>query len=166
MLQRSSIFALLLCALALSSLRPAAAKDSAAQAADRRAIVAAYTNSNAAMMRKDISRAASFLSPDFVYHSSKGSADRESYLKGLSLLTLLPQVRYTLAKTENMRIEWRGPDAVVYSDQITQLNGPGGVAYARTQFRDYWGKTSAGWQVRQAVELSGTMTVNGRVYHR
>ena len=166
MIQRFSLFALLLCALGLVSIRPAAAKDSAAQAANRAALVAAYTNSNAAMMRKDISRAASFLAPDFVYHSPRGSADRENYLKGLSLLTMMPQVRYTLAKTENMRIEWRGPDAVAYSDQITQLNGPGGVAYARTKFRDYWGKTSAGWQVRQAVELSGTMTVNGRVYRR
>ena len=164
MIQRFSIFALLLCALALA--RPVSAKESAAQAADRRAIVAAYTNSNAAMMRKDISRAASFLAPDFVYHSPKGSADRENYLRGLGLLTAMPQVRYTLARTENMRIEWRGPDAVVYSDQITQLNGPGGVAYARTKFRDYWGKTSAGWQVRQAVELSGTISINGRVYRR
>ena len=165
MLQRLSLFALLLCAL-LASSHAADAKDSAAQAAARKAIVAAYTNSNAAMMRKDMERAAYFLAPDFTYHSSKGSSDRAGYVKSLMLITVLPQVRYTLARTENMRIVWRGPDAIVYSDQITQLNGPGGVAYARTKFRDYWGKTSVGWQVRQAVELSGTITVNGRVYSR
>lgn len=164
---KSFKFLVLIFAFALSLSSAAHAKDTATQAANRKAIMAAYTNTNAALMRRDVERVISLCADDFVYYTkSRLAKDRAAYAQEMAISLSIPNVRYSLAKTDITKIVWRGPDAVVYSTQITQLKGPNGVVHVRTKFRDYWGKTSRGWQVRQAVELSGVTTLNGVVISR
>lgn len=167
MFQRFSLFALLLCALALNSNRAVHAKDSAAQAADRRAIVAAYARIDGARTRKSVDPIAPLIADDFRFYSiARLQQDRETYLRiqvnawniGRNIAKKDVPMRYD---TKITQWQWRGPDAIVWTTLSLKTTGAGAKTTGIVRSREYWGKTAKGWQVRQIVELSGSMTMNG-----
>lgn len=167
MFKRFSLLALLLCALSLGSSHAAHAKDSVAQAADRRAIVAAHNRFDQARTNKNIDPIASLVADDFLFYSiARLQQDRDTYLRiqvnawNISRRIAKKDVpmRYVTKVTQ---WQWRGPDAVVWTTLSLKATGSGAQVKGVVRSREYWGKTSKGWQVRQIVELSGSMTLGG-----
>ncbi len=167
MLKRSSFFALLVCALALSSSHAVHAKDSAAQSANRKVIVASYARLDQARTGKNIAPIASLLADDFRFYSiARLQQDRETYLR---IQVNAWNISRSIAKkdvpmrfdTKITQWQWRGPDAIVWTTLAFKTTGVGAQTSGLVRSREYWGKTSKGWQVRQVVELSGNMTMNG-----
>ena len=164
MLQRFSLFALLLCALAVGCGHTAHAKDSAAQSAGRRAIVAAQARLDRARQAQDIPTVMSYLADDFQFYSiARLVQDRETYGR---IQTNFAQ--FSRGKSSTLRIkttvnnwQWRGPDAVVWT---TTTLGAGSGQHSMSgmvRSREYWGKTARGWQLRQIVEHSAQLTIEG-----
>ena len=139
------------------------AKDSAAQAANRKHIVAAYAQMDWLAMKKDVSGMMKWLAPDFRLYASDGSSvDRAQYERMARTNIGRPGLKVALSKTTISKIEWRGPDAVVYSDSVMRMEGPNGNLIIYGKVRDYWGNAGKGWQMRQSVTLSGRITLNGK----
>ena len=164
MFQRFSVFILLLCALALNGSHVAHAKDSAAQAANRRAIVAAYARMDGAVLKKDITLLMSYIAPDFKYFNQRRVVSDRARFETMQRFVAQQNVRFTRSNTKITKWQWRGPDAIVWSTSRTRIVGPGGVVNASVQARDYWGKIGNRWLLRQSVELSGTSTLNGKPF--
>ena len=163
MLQRFSIFALLLCALALTSIRPAAAKDSAAQAADRRAIVAAYKEMDRLSLARDTDGVMAYIAPDYMgYTLSRGTANREQ-LYQLTWMVNHSDARLVSGATKVTKIQWRGPDAVVWVAAKSRATGPRGTIVASYTSRHYWGKPYKNWLLRQDVTLTRRAFQNGKL---
>ncbi len=167
MFQRFSLLALLICALILGSCGAAHAKDSAAQASDRRAIMASYARLDGARTGKNIDPIASIIADDFRFFSiARLQQDRETYLR---IQVNAWNISRNIAKKDipmryNTKItqwQWRGPDAIVWTTLSFKTTGSGAKTSGLVRSREYWGKTSKGWQVRQTVELSGSMTMGG-----
>ena len=164
-MKKLSFLASLLLAFALCWSAPARAKDSAAQTANRAAIIAAYERGDRALMKKDVATVVSMVAPDFHYYGTNGTVmDRAKWVQVESFLMRLPNVKFPRSETKITKWQWRGPDAVVWTSSVLQTTGPGGTSLARVQMRDYWGKTAQGWQVRQSVEISGVVRLNGQTY--
>ena len=164
---KSFNFVALLFVLALSLGSAAHAKDSASQATNRRAIVAIYARLDQARTRKNIDPIAPIIADDFRFYSiARLQQDRETYLRvqvnawniSRNIAKKDVPMRYD---TKITRWQWRGPDAIVWTTLTFASSGPGGKVSGLVRSREYWGKTSKGWQVRQIVELSGRMTMNG-----
>ena len=164
MFQRFSLFALLLCALTLGRGPVAHAKENAAQNAGRRAIVAAQARIDRARQDRDIPAIMSYLADDFQFFSiARLAQDRETYGR---IQTNFAQM--SRGKASSMRVkttvnnwQWRGPDAVVWTTTTLDAGrGPHSVS-GIVLSREYWGKTARGWQLRQIVEHSGQLTIDG-----
>lgn len=143
------------------------AKDSAAQAANRRAIVAAQSRLDGARTSKNIGVIMSYLADDFRFYSiARIQQDRETYGRvqvnswniGRSIAKRDVPMRFKTAVTQ---WQWRGPDAVVWTTQTFKTSSPRGEMSGLVRSREYWGKSAKGWQLRQIVELSARMTMNG-----
>ena len=167
MFQRFSLLALLLGVLALGSSHAAHAKDSVAQAADRQTIVAAHARIDRARTSKNIDPLAALVADDFRFYSIiRLQQDRETFLRiqvnawnvSRKIAKKDVPMRYTTKVTQ---FQWRGPDAIVWTTLRMKTTGPGAQVSGVVNSREYWGKTSKGWQLRQIVELSGSMTMNG-----
>ena len=159
--KRLSIFALLLCAL-LASSHGAHAKDSAAQSANRRAIVASYDKIERAFLNRDTRTFMSYFAPDFVAHSQNhGVFDRAAYERVMNLM-LASNVRVVSTSTVITKWQWRGPDAIVWVSSKNHLKGPRGNLVSWEDTRDYWGKIGGKWQLRQEVTIAYKSLLNGK----
>ena len=165
---KSFKFVALLWIFALSLSSAAHAKDSAAQAADRRAIVAARARLDQARTSKNIDLIASLVADDFRFYSiARLQQDRDTYLR---LQISAWNINRKIAKkdvpmrfvSKTTQWQWRGPDAILWTTLSLKTTGSGVQTSGLVRSREYWGKTSKGWQVRQIVELSGSMTINGQ----
>ena len=165
MLQRFSLFALLLCALTLGCGPSAHAKESAAQAAGRRAIVAAQARIDRARQNQDIPTIMSYIADDFQFYSiARLVQDRETYGRIQTNLARFSQGKassLSRVKTTVNNWQWRGPDAVVWTTTTFGAQGGDHRMSGIVRSREYWGKTARGWQLRQIVEHSGQLTIDG-----
>ncbi len=154
---------LMMLALALCWNSFAHAKDTAAQAANRRAIVAAYAQMDRALMNKDVASAMVPVADDYQgYDVTRASSGRAQMERELRLLTMRG-LQIPLSKTTVSKIQWRGPDAIVWCSSLVRLRGPGGTVEMSDTSREYWGKTARGWQIRQSVQLSARVVKDGNV---
>ena len=162
MLQRFSIFALLLCAL--NSSHAAHAKDSAAQISSRKAITASYAKMDGAVLKKDINTLMSYIAPDFQYFNQQRVVSDRARFGALQQFAARQNVRFTISKTNITKWQWRGPDAIVWTTSHNRIVGPGGVVNVSVQNREYWGKIGNRWLMRQSVELGASSTLNGKPF--
>ena len=162
MFQRFSLFAFLLCALALNSSHVAGAKDSAAQSADRKAIVAAYGAMDRAVVKKDTDAMMKLIAPDFVAHSQDlGVFDRAAFERVWRLMEASDtSVIYSNSKIT--KFQWRGPDAVVWASSKSRMHSKRGTLMTWEDTRHYWGKINGKWQLRQEVTLAYKSLLNGK----
>ncbi len=163
MFQRFSVFALLVCALFASSY-VAQAKDSAAQAADRRAIVAAQARLDIARTRPDIPVIMSYIADDFHFYSiARLVQDHDAYERVQRSVSRFSQGKSSLSymKTTVDKWQWRGPDALIYTTSRFGASAGRNRMNGLVHSREYWGKTARGWQLRQIVELAGSLSMNG-----
>lgn len=165
MFKRFSLLAALVTALALSSSPIAHAKDSTAQAKDRRAIVAAQARIDGAREKSDIPAIMNYVADDFRFFSiARIEQDRETYGRIQANFA-----RFSEGKPpSNMRVktsvnnwQWRGPDAVIYTTTEINAGGKDHSMSGTVRNREYWGKTARGWQLRQLVEIMGQLTIDG-----
>ena len=163
MLKRLSLFALLICALVLSS-HGAHAKDSAAQSAARRAIVAAQARLDIARTKPDIPVIMSYIATDFHFYSiARVVQDHDAYERVQRSVSRFTKGKSSLSymKTTVNKWQWRGPDALVYTTSQFGAGSGKNRMSGMVRSREYWGKTDKGWQLRQIVELSGSLSMNG-----
>ena len=163
MYKRLSFLSLFLLALTLGSSDIARAKDSAAQISDRRAIVAAQTRLNNARMTKDLDIIMSYLADDFrLYTINRNQQDRQTYGRvQVFAWNMAKNAPAPVIKTTVSKWQWRGPDAIVWTTMTIAYKGQKGNSGGLVRSREYWGKTNKGWQLRQIVELSGKVVING-----
>lgn len=165
MFQRFSLFAPLVLALALNSSSIAHARDSSAQAKDRRAIVAAQGRIDGARERSDIPTLMNYVADDFRFYSiARLEQDRETYGRIQTNFARFSQDR----PPANLRVQtsvnnwqWRGPDAVIYTTTQITAGGKGHSLSGTVRNREYWGKIGGRWQLRQLVEIMGQLTIDG-----
>ena len=162
MLQRFSILASLVCALALALSQTAHAKETAAQAANRRAIVAAYAQMDRAMRNKDVPAMMSCIAPDFQSHSKNhGVFDRAGFEQIMRAMAAT-DTRVISSTTQITKLQWRGPDAIVWIKSSGRMESGRGTLLTQETGRHYWGKIKGRWQLRQEVTLTYSSTLNGR----
>lgn len=143
---------------------PAHAKDSAAQAANRRAIVAVYDKTDRAIIKKDFDTLMYYIAPEARFYAKDGSSyDRATYDRITRTTWSNPRIKITDSTTKIVKWEWRGPDAIVWTRSYMRAVGPGGAMTVSSYSRDYWGKISQVWQLRQIVTLTHRVVVNGEV---
>ena len=160
------LLALILGALTLSGVAPSYAKDSTAQAANRRALVDIYARLDQAARKKDLAIVLSYIAPETRFYSNDGSSlDREQYARIQSVTWAPPGLKIPESKTTVTKFQWRGPDAIIWTRSVTRMTGPGGTLMIYASGRDYWGKIAGKWQVRQAVTLSKRLVLNGKVIY-
>lgn len=163
MFQRFSLFALLLCALVLSSSHAAHAKDTAAQAVARKAIMAAYAAMDRASLARDTEKMMFYIAPDYMgYTLSRGTANREQLWR-LTEMINNSDATVTSTKTKITKWQWRGPDAVVWVSSRTRVIGGRGVMVGNYTSRHYWGKPYRQWLLRQDVTLTRRAFQNGQL---
>ena len=162
MFKRFSLFAVLLGTLALHSSHGAYAKDSATQAADRRAIIAAYDALDQAFVKKDTAAIMAKMAPDFVAHSrDNGVIDRDTFERVFRLMEA-SDTRVIYSDTKIKKWQWRGPDAIVWIDSKNRMQAPRGTILTWDTTRHYWGKIGGKWQIRQEVTLAYKSLLNGK----
>lgn len=162
MFKRHSLFALLLCALALGSSHGAHAKDTAAQANDRKAIMSAYDALDRAFVKKDTDAIMAKMAPDFVAHSrDHGVIDRDTFERVFRLMEA-SGTRVIYSNSTIKKWQWRGPDAVVWVDSKNRMQAPRGTIMTWDTTRHYWGKIGGRWQIRQEVTLAYKSLLNGK----
>ena len=161
----------MLCFGTLALSQTAQAKDGAAQAANRRAIVAAQASLDRARGQKNIGAIMSYIADDFRFYSiARLMQDRDTYARvqigawNVSQKIAKKDVPMRF-KTSVTQWQWRGPDAIVWTTMTMTTTQPGNRFSGVVRSREYWGKTAKGWQLRQIVELSGSMTMNGQTVH-
>ena len=161
MFKRPSLFALFLCALALNSSHGAQAKDTAAQSADRRAIVALYDKLDRAFVKKDTNAFMAHIAPDFRgYSQNHGVFDRDGYERVMQQMEAV-DTRIIYSTTKITKFQWRGPDAIVWLSSKARAQSPRGTLMSWGTSRHYWGKIGGRWQLRQEVTLAYKSLLNG-----
>lgn len=150
-------------------IKPAHAAENAAQRAGRAAIAAQYRISDAAILRKDVPTLVSQLASDYKSYERDGTvADRAQNEAALRLMLsgnyMGIKFQFTKAQSKILSLTWRGPDAVVMAQSTLVGTGTRGNKVVRVEVvglsREYWGKTSRGWQVRQSVNLEMKRWIN------
>lgn len=163
MLKQFSLFALLLCALALSSSHVAFARDSAAQTADRKAIMAIYAAMEKVSLARDTEKFMSYIAPDYMgYTLSRGTFNRDQLWRLTEILNN-SDVKVTSTKTKITKFYWRGPDAVVWISSRIRAVGGRGVVVGNYTSRHYWGKPYRQWLLRQDVSVTRRAFQNGQL---
>ena len=153
----------LLVPLALGLTSVAHAKDSAAQAADRTAIMAAYKTMDRASLNRDTKTFMSHIAPDYMgYTLSRGTANY-AQLEQLTSMINNSDARVTSSVTKITKWQWRGPDAVVWIASRTRSEGPRGAVVGNYTSRHYWGKPYRRWLLRQDVTLTRRAFQNGKL---
>ncbi len=161
MFQRFPLFALLMGALFTSS-HIAQAKDSAGQAADRRAIVAAYAKMDRAVVRKDTDAMMALVAPDFVAHSQSVGVVKRDAFERIWRIMAASDTRVVYSNSTINKWQWRGPDAIVWASSKSQMKSPRGTLMTWENTRHYWGKIGGKWQLRQEVTLAYKSLLNGK----
>ena len=138
------------------------ARETAAQIANRKALVTSYARIDGLVARKDVDGIMALIAPDFRLYASDGSSlDRVQYER-LARISKGNAALKTSSQTTVTKVEWRGPDAIVYTDSRVQTRGPNGVLVVTGKTRDYWGAIKGRWQMRQSATLGGRVTLNGK----
>jgi len=140
--------------------------DTPARKQGRREIEAAYAKSARAVMKRDVEAAFAMEAPDYQNFSSAGEPVNRAQEMAL-LRRVMPFVRSVpKAETKIMSFTWRGPDAIVVSQNTVILMVMRGRQLVRTETvgvsRDYWSHNPIGWQMRQSVGRSEKVWVNGK----
>ena len=161
MFQRFPLFALAL-ALLMGLSQTVWARDTAAQAAARKQIMAVYNRMDEATKKIDVDAMMAYIAPDFrAYSKNYGEFDREGYRRVMGLMKAA-QVRVLSSSTDITKIQWRGPDAIVWVKSGVRMSGPRGTIVANETTRHYWGKINGQWQLRQEVTIDYSSTLNGK----
>ena len=170
MFSRFSLLIYLVLALALRSSHVALAKDTAqkdtaTQAADRKAIIAAQARIDGARAVADIPAIMNYIAPDFRFYSiARIEQDRETYGRIQANFARFSEGKKSgdlRVKTSVDNWQWRGPDAVIYTTTEFGTDAKNHSMSGTVRSREYWGKTTKGWQLRQIVEIMGQLTMDG-----
>ncbi len=151
-------------------IKPAQAVENAAQRAGRAAIVAQYKKSDEATVKHDANTLIAQMAPDYKSYDRDGSVvDREQ--SAAAMRTMLSgevmgvKLKYTKSQSKILSLKWRGPDAIVQVQTTMVAIGKRGNKTVRSEVvgiaRDYWGKTTRGWQIRQSVTTQMKRWING-----
>jgi len=148
------------------SMSVSAYADTPAQTKARREIAAAYAKMERAMKNKDLATIASLEAPDFQMSSITGGTRNRAQDLALTR-SVFPMVK-AMPKMESkiLSLKWRGPDAIVMCQTTAVVVMVKGGKTARLEevdlSRDYWSQNAGVWQIRQSVEKTAKMWINGK----
>lgn len=163
---KTRLFSLVCAGVCGASLFSHARADTPAQNAARREIAATYAKLTNAIKHKDLATVASIEAPDYQGVSLVGiTRNRERDLAAMQMVFRMG-ASYSKYDDKIVSLKWRGPDAIVICKSTVVAVAQRGTRQGRSGgfvvTRDYWSKGAGGWQIRQSVERSGEMWLNGQ----